>query len=128
MGVEGQIMSPDGNIHIGINNGNELAWSEDYSLGSVFARSIIIHESVHVFEARNGGCNVACMGLRKGSSALSGGYNYKIKAGKAFVRYNMEVRAQMYQDRFLLRNGSNAWNKYPVTLQQLNTLVTTPKL
>ncbi|MDI1300970.1 MAG: hypothetical protein PSX71_03605 [bacterium] len=119
-GIESQVMTPDGNIYVGTKNEVNLGWSEDYSMGSIDDRSIFVHESQHLYQSLNDGCDVACMGVKR---AFNSNYDYVYTEGKPFSKYGLEEQAEMVMDRFRLENGASHWRTNKSTLDQLNSVI-----
>jgi len=103
--IDSQIMSPNGHVYIGTEN-TLLPWSEDYSVESTQDEGVLIHELTHVYQVRNEGCHIVCMGFKKLGSLLGDGYDYyPIDPGKTYHDHNMEQQAEMVMDRFRFREG-----------------------
>lgn len=120
MGLDKEIIAPNGNIYIGTENAVGLAWSEDYSLAGVSDQSVFLHEMVHVYQSRTMGCGRVCMGLNRMSNS---NYDYQIDASSSFSSYGNEEQAAMVQDRFRLQNGLSHWRTNTSTISQLNGVI-----
>jgi len=104
--IDSQIIAPNGHIYIGTDNVVGLPWREDYSVQSTAEEGVLIHELTHVYQVRNEGCHIVCMGFKKLASILGDGYDYyPIDPGKTYFDHNMEQRAEMVSDRFRFREG-----------------------
>jgi hypothetical protein len=117
MGLDKEIIAPNGNIYIGSENSAGLAWSEDYSLESLNDQSIFLHELVHVYQRRTLGGGRICMGLNRVNNS---NYDYKIDISRAFSSYGNEEQAAMVQDRFRLKNNLSHWRPNTSTINQQN--------
>lgn len=121
MGLEKEIIAPNGNIYIGTKNVVGLPWSEDYSLSSVDDQSVFLHEMVHVYQNRTLGCSMlTCMAPKR---AVNSNYDYVIEPGRGFYDYGVEEQAAMIQDRFRLQNSLRHWRTNNSTLQQLQGVI-----
>lgn len=106
--IDSQIMAPNGHVYIGTDNIVGVPWREDYSVApaTTAEEGVLIHELTHVYQVRNEGCHIVCMGFKKLASLLGGGYDYHpIDPGKTYHDHNMEQRAEMVSDRFRFRKG-----------------------
>lgn len=106
------IVAPNGHIYIGNGNSSGMPWRQDYWLEPGTGVSpgwtyrwlgILVHELMHVYQARNLGCITVCMYARGAVSQLGSGYTYMPMDPKAFYAHNLEQQAEMVSDRFLRR-------------------------
>lgn len=120
LGLDKEIIAPNGNIYIGTENAVGLAWSEDYSMAGLSDQSVFVHEMTHVYQSRTLGCGRICMGAKR---IANPNYDYQYSQGKAFSSYGLEEQAAMVQDRFRLNNGLGHWRTNTSTLDQLNKAI-----
>lgn len=128
LGIQSQVMSPNGHIYVGRNNGF-LPWQTDYTAAgvSVTHKGIIVHEMFHVYQNRNRGCRATngCMLVLRIISL--GNYCYTpINLSKTFWEYNLEQEAELVSDRYLLDNGGIQWvpcNRVGDTSAELDVIV-----
>ncbi|MDP1932507.1 MAG: hypothetical protein Q8L60_13725, partial [Gammaproteobacteria bacterium] len=119
-GIEREVIAPNGDIYIGLNNEQGVPWSEDYSVETLRVQSQFLHELVHVYQSRTVGCGRICMAENRRKNP---NYDYVIEPNKSFSSYGNEEQAAMVQDRFLLRNGANHYRRNSSTLEQLNGVI-----
>jgi hypothetical protein len=92
----GITMAPLGHIHF---HPSADAYREDFSVGSLSAQGLFIHEMTHVWQHQAG----LFLPLRRHPF---GRYDYRLRPGRAFSRYGIEQQAEIVRHAFLLRNGA----------------------
>lgn len=93
----GSAMAPTGHIWFHPAGGG---WSEDFSSEPVSAQAFFIHELTHVWQAQRGGRFY--LPLMRHPFCR---YDYRLEAGKPFLRYGIEQQAEIVRARFLADRG-----------------------
>ena len=84
-----------------------LSYSNDYSMENFLGKSLLVHESTHVYQGQNGE-NVQGKGF---DNFLAGRYNndklyrYGVLNGQSYSAYNFETRAEIIADYWSAVNG-----------------------
>lgn len=121
-GADSEVVAPNGDVYVGTNNTSGMVWSEDYTLADKHSRSQFLHEMVHIFQNRNLGCSMFCMGFQR---LKNSSYIYKIDPNKKWSDFGLEQRAEMVQDRWRLHHGMSTHfrGNRNTTVQQLDAFI-----
>jgi len=99
------VMAPDGHVWF---HPKGTSWSEDFSKAGLAARTLLVHELVHVWQ-RQRGINLV---LRRPPFAR---YRYlPLVPGKKFTAYGLEQQACIVQDAYFLGQGGRVAGAPPV--------------
>jgi hypothetical protein len=122
--TKGRISSPDGNIYYPVGTNQSNWYSEDISTNLVnlgpykdIARGTLIHELGHVYQFQTG------VWVKTGAILAAGDYDFtdKLLKGIPFAKWNIEERAQFYEEIYYRSSGLPG--RYPgITNKQLDAV------